>query len=40
MMPAMEDFAELDMTNPNAVVVGLTPDYFTYISISTKHSGY
>ena len=27
---AMEDFAGLDMTNPNAVVVGLAPDYFTY----------
>ena len=27
---AMEDFAELDMTNPNAVIVGLIPDYFTY----------
>ena len=27
---AMEDFAGLDMTNPNAVVVGLAPDYFNY----------
>lgn len=27
---AKEDFAGLDMTNPNAVVVGLAPDYFTY----------
>ena len=27
---AMEDFTGLDTTNPNAVVVGLAPDYFTY----------
>ena len=26
----MEDFVGLDMTNPNAVVVGLAPDYFAY----------
>ena len=27
---AMEDFAGLDMTNPNAVVVGLAPDSMNY----------
>ena len=27
---AMEDFTGLDTTNPNAVVVGLAPDYFNY----------
>ena len=27
---ARKDFAGLDMTNPNAVVIGLAPDYFTY----------
>ena len=27
---AKEDFAGLDTTNPNAVLVGLAPDYFTY----------
>jgi len=27
---AKDDFAGLEMTNPNAVVVGLAPDYFNY----------
>ena len=27
---AKQDFAGVDMTNPNAVVVGLAPEYFTY----------
>ena len=27
---AKEDFAGVNMSNPNAVVVGLAPDYFTY----------
>jgi len=31
---AKKDFAGLEVTNPNAVVVGLAPDYFNYESLN------
>jgi len=31
---AKKDFAGLEVTDPNAVVVGLAPDYFNYESLN------